>query len=85
VTELCSGMMRADGTTEQLDRAAVSKAVDTLAARGLRVLATAVSVEATPAGLRAEALDGHFVLSGLQEMLDPPRQAVTLALGSVLR
>lgn len=53
VTELCSGMMRADGTTEQLDRAAVSKAVDILAARGLRVLANTVSIEATPAGFHS--------------------------------
>ena len=48
VTQLCSGWMRADGTVEPLDRDRVAAAVDALAARGLRVLATAVADDLDP-------------------------------------
>lgn len=82
VSELCSGWMRADGTVEPLDRAAVARAVETLAATGLRVLATAVAPHATVAGFNADDLEGHFVLCGLQAMLDPPRRDVTSAIAA---
>ena len=82
VTDLCSGWMRADGTVEPLDRVAVAEAVVALAARGLRVLATAVAPQATPAGFTVEGLDGHLVLCGLQAMLDPPRPAATSAIAA---
>jgi len=82
VSELCSGWMRADGTVEPLDRAAVGLAVDAMAARGLRVLATAVALDAAPDGFTAEGLDGHLVLCGLQAMLDPPRSAAATAIAA---
>lgn len=82
VVELCSGWMRADGTVEPMDRAAVDAAVDVLARRGLRVLATAVSLEADPDDFTADGLRHDFVLVGLQAMLDPPRQAATSAIAA---
>ncbi len=82
VVELCSGWMRADGAIEPLDRAAVADAVDDLAARGLRVLATAVAPRFSPPDFTADGLTGHFVLSGLQAMLDPPRESVTSAIAA---
>ena len=82
VTELCSGWMRADGTVEPLDGVVVAQAVDALAARGLRVLATAVAPQTTAAGFAAEGLPASLVLTGLQAMLDPPRQSVTSAIAA---
>ncbi|MEO5654074.1 MAG: HAD-IC family P-type ATPase [Marmoricola sp.] len=82
VTELCSGWMRADGTVETLNRAAVVEAVAALAARGLRVLATAVDPQANPTDFTAEGLDGHLVLCGLQAMLDPPRPAASTSIAA---
>ena len=82
VTELCSGWMRTDGSVEPMDRAAVAAAVDDMAADGLRVLATAVALEMDPADFTTERLDHHFVLVGLQAMLDPPRQSVTSAIAA---
>ncbi|GAA0975978.1 HAD-IC family P-type ATPase [Nocardioides aquaticus] len=85
VAALCDLQMRADGTTEPLDHAALSQAVDDLAARGLRVLATAVDVDGsavdfTPADLHRTDL----VLTGLQAMLDPPRPAAAAAIAACL-
>ena len=82
VTELCAGWMRADGTVEPLDRAAVADAVDRLAARGLRVLATGVACDLTPDGFTGDGLHGVVVFTGLQAMLDPPRPAVTAAIAA---
>ncbi|RYC13437.1 HAD family hydrolase [Nocardioides zhouii] len=82
VTELCSGWMMADGTVEPLDRSRVEEAVGALAARGLRVLATAVAAEIDPADFTADGLDQRLVLTGLQAMLDPPRASVTSAIAA---
>lgn len=82
VTELCEQWMRADGTLEPLDRPAVVDAVHRLAARGLRVLATGVVLDAAPDDFTAEGLHGRVVLTGLQAMLDPPRPAVTTAIAA---
>ncbi len=82
VTSLCTGWMRADGTVETLDHAVAAEAVVALAARGLRVLATAVALPATSAGFTTEGLDGHLVLCGLQAMLDPARPAATSAIAA---
>ncbi len=82
VTGLCTHWMRADGTAEPLDRAAVAAAVDRLAARGLRVLATGMAREVTPDDFTADGLHGHVVLTGLQAMLDPPRPAVVSAIAA---
>lgn len=82
VTELCSGWIRADGTVEPMDREAVDKAVDALAARGLRVLATAVALDMRPDDFTTEELTDRFALTGLQAMLDPPRQSVAAAIAA---
>lgn len=82
VAELCSGWMRADGTIEPVDRDVVHEAVHALAARGLRVLATAVALEMEPADFTTDGLHRRFVLAGLQAMQDPPREAVTSAIAA---
>ena len=85
VVELCSSWMRADGTTEPLDLPTVAEAVDSMAARGLRVLATAVALGATPDDFSADGLGGELVLTGLQAMLDPPRPAAAAAIAACHR
>ncbi len=82
VAQLCSGWMRADGTVEPLDQARVAEAVDALATRGLRVLATAVADDADPAGFTTDDVERRFVLTGLQAMLDPPRGPATSAIAA---
>ncbi len=82
VAELCSGWMRADGSVEPLDHHRVVEAVDTLAARGLRVLATAVAHDVDPAHFTTDDIEHRFVLTGLQAMLDPPRQSATTAIAA---
>ena len=82
VASLCSGWMRADGTVETLDHDVITEAVVGLAARGLRVLATAVAAQVPPGGFTSEALEGHLVLCGLQAMLDPPRPAAPSAIAA---
>lgn len=80
VVELCSGWMLADGTVEPLDRARVAGAVDDLAGRGLRVLATAVAFDLEADDFTTAGLDQHLVLTGLQAMMDPPRPSVVAAI-----
>ncbi len=82
MAELCSGWMRADGTVEALDRARVAEAVDALATRGLRVLATAVAEDVSPAAFTTDGIERRFVLTGLQAMLDPPRGSATAAIAA---
>ncbi|MGB1225572.1 MAG: HAD-IC family P-type ATPase, partial [Mycobacterium sp.] len=77
--ELCSTQMRADGSPEPLDRSVALQAVERLAAKGLRVLATGVRVPADPVDFTEEGLLGAVTLTGLQGMLDPPRAAATAA------
>ncbi|MGB3233047.1 MAG: cation-transporting P-type ATPase, partial [Mycobacterium sp.] len=76
---LCSTQMRADGAIEPINGPAVLDAVESLAAKGLRVLATGVRTTADPADFSEEALPGAVTLTGLQAMLDPPRAAATPA------
>ncbi|GAB2748933.1 cation-transporting P-type ATPase [Nocardioides pakistanensis] len=79
VLELCSAQMAADGTREPLDRDTVLRAAERLAARGMRVLATAVDRSVEPAGtLTHDALAG-MTFTGLQAMLDPPRDTAAAA------
>lgn len=82
VIDLCPNWMRDDGTVEPLDRAAVTETVDRLAAKGLRVLATAVAPAMTRDQFSDEGLKGELVLCGLQAMLDPPRPAATAAIAA---
>ncbi len=78
VLQLCDRVMLTDGTTAPTDHDALLAAADELASQGLRVLATAVLLEAKVSTLRAGLPDG-LVLTGLQAMLDPPRSAAAAA------
>ena len=73
--ELCDSQMGADGIPMPLDRAAVLAEVDRLAGEGLRVLAAGVCTDVDPACLDEQALSCGVILTGLQAMLDPPRDA----------
>jgi cation-transporting ATPase F len=82
VADLCTGQMAADGSTRPLDRAALFNATEDLAARGLRVLATAIRPSADPDLFGEQELPGDLVLTGLQAMLDPPRSAAITAVSA---
>ncbi|WP_007023694.1 HAD-IC family P-type ATPase [Saccharomonospora iraqiensis] len=88
VLELCDAQLDRDGTVRPLDTAAVRRAADDRAGRGMRVLATAARWESGPgdtevrdtdaageAALGTEIPPGSLVLTGFQAMLDPPRAA----------
>nr|MCH9729974.1 HAD-IC family P-type ATPase [Actinomycetes bacterium] len=77
--EICSAQMCADGSLQPLDRVGVLRAAERLAARGLRVLATGVHTTAEAADFTEDALPGSVALTGLQAMLDPPREAAAPA------
>jgi len=82
VLELCEGQMGADGERCPLDRSAVLAEVERLAGAGLRVLATAACLETDPARFDENALHGCLTLTGLQAMLDPPREAARAAVAA---
>lgn len=78
ILALCHAHLDDDGTAAELDAAAVQVAAAELAGRGLRVLATAMGVLHDGADFD-NGLDGRLVLTGLQAMHDPPREAATAA------
>ncbi|MBF6241788.1 cation-transporting P-type ATPase [Nocardia otitidiscaviarum] len=82
ILDLCSTALRADGTTAPLDRDTVRTAADELAARGLRVLATAVRPTAAPAEFTVDSLAAGLIFTGLHAMHDPARSAVPAAVES---
>lgn len=76
--------MTEDGTTEPLDEPAVLAAAERFAARGLRVLATAVQRDPGEDALDQvmhEEVTG-LVFTGLQAMIDPPRSTAAAAVRS---
>jgi cation-transporting ATPase F len=83
ILELCDRQMAADGTLQPVDRNAVLRTADELAGQGLRVLATALRRpplnEVDPDRFGEDHLPADMVLTGLQAMLDPPRDAATAA------
>ncbi len=83
ILELCDTQMAADGTLQPVDRDAVLGAAEELAGQGLRVLATALRRpplnEVDPDLFGEDHLPASMVLTGLQAMLDPPRDAATAA------
>ncbi|CAN5462476.1 cation-transporting P-type ATPase [soil metagenome] len=79
ILQLCADQMGADGSRQPIDRPVVLQAVEQLAAQGLRVLATGVRQSASPEDFTENALPGTVTLTGLQAMLDPPRDAATSA------
>ncbi len=74
--ERCADALGEDGTLVALDRAAVHRAAETMAARGLRVLGLARRhVGAHHAKLEHAHVADGFTFLGLQGMMDPPRPA----------
>ena len=71
----CAAQMSGDGSSRPLEEDAVHAAAERLAAGGMRVLATAVAFDPGPDALEDLAAGrGHgLVLTGLQAMMDPPR------------
>ncbi|MGB7819053.1 MAG: cation-transporting P-type ATPase [Ornithinibacter sp.] len=77
VIALCSAQLDGEGAVQPLDRKAAIDAADRLASGGLRVLATAATLDPPGGEFDEGGLPGTVVLTGLQAMLDPPRQAAT--------
>jgi Ca2+-transporting ATPase len=77
ILSMCRRALAADGGHVDLDTDAVHAAANTLAERGLRVLAFATrDWPGDPASLSADAVqqaEGGLVFLGLQGMMDPPR------------
>ena len=70
ILDRCSAVMGAD----TLDKAAVLRIADDMAARGLRVLAFAMKpVSAEQKHLKHGDVTGELIFTGLQGMIDPPR------------
>jgi cation-transporting ATPase F len=80
--DLCGAQLDADGSVLPLDRRAALDAAGDLAARGLRVLATAMRPAAGMDEFGEDVLPGSLVLTGVQAMLDPPRAAATAAVAA---
>jgi cation-transporting ATPase F len=80
--ELCDTQMSIDGTNRRLDRPAVLTAAERLADEGLRVLAMGVCIGFDPANFGEDAVRGCLTLTGLQAMLDPPREAARAAVSA---
>ncbi len=80
--ELCDTQMGVDGVTRRLDRQAVLAEVERLAGKGLRVLATGVCTDIDPDGFDELSVRGRITLTGLQAMLDPPRDAARKAVAA---
>ncbi len=80
--DLCDSQMGGDGSARPLDRFAVLAEVDRLANDGLRVLAMGVCLNSGPDGFDEEAVRGRITLTGLQAMLDPPRDAARSAVAA---
>jgi len=79
----CSRQLRADGTSEPLDRAAIEAALAAMAREGERVLAFAIgSAGAGQAELRPSHLDAGLDFLGLQGMRDPPRPEALAAVAA---
>ena len=74
VLERCADALTGDGVPVPLDDQAVHVAVESLAARGLRVLALArKQLPADAVALGHEDVASGLTLLGLQGMIDPPR------------
>ena len=86
IVDLCDAQLDAAGRRTFLDKGAVLEAAAGLAARGLRVLATAMTE--VPGGFvlaPAEQRLPPLSLTGLQAMLDPPRPEAIAAVAACQR
>ncbi|HSE07860.1 MAG TPA: cation-transporting P-type ATPase [Nocardioidaceae bacterium] len=81
VLDLCDAQMEPDGALRPLDRSAALEAAHHLADQGMRVLATAVMLDAPSECLDTLEADdsGPLSFTGLQAMLDPPRATAAAA------
>ena len=75
VIAMCVSELGADGDVRPVDRAAALRVTEQLAADGLRVLGTAYARVDGAEAVGEQALEGRLILTGLQAMLDPPREA----------
>jgi magnesium-transporting ATPase (P-type) len=75
VLEMCDRQMR-HGRVEPLDRESIARAVEEMAAKGLRVLAFAHRPLPADAAPVVPSEPRHLVFTGLQGMVDPPRDGV---------
>jgi magnesium-transporting ATPase (P-type) len=82
VLDRCAAVMDADGAPRELDRAAVSRTAEDMAAKGLRVLALALRAAAPDKGTLEHGDLADMVFLGLQGMLDPPRPEATAAVAT---
>ncbi len=82
VVRLCGAEMDRHGSSRPLDLDRAAAAAATLAAGGLRVLATAMARAGATDGLDETALGATLVLTGLQAMQDPPRPAAAAAIAA---
>ena len=82
IVDLCDTQMDAAGARQPLDRGRVLSAAQTMAASGLRVLATAQSSRDDAGELNEDQLPGSLAFTGLQGMLDPPRAAAIAAVAA---
>ena len=80
--DLCGDQMGDDGSPRPIDRGAVLAEVDRLAGDGLRVLAMGVCTDADAGRFDEESIPGRVTLTGLQAMLDPPRDAARSAVAA---
>ncbi len=72
--ERCATALQADGTEAHLDKEAIQRLADEMAAQGLRVLALARRrVPAEQRHLTHNDVAGGLTFLGLQGMIDPPR------------
>ena len=86
VLDLCAFQMDGKGGTAPVHHHAALTAAHALADTGLRVLATAILYLPVPGSpLTATALRGRMTLTGLQAMLDPPREAAASAVHACQR
>jgi Ca2+-transporting ATPase len=81
VLERCDKSLGSDGNETALDKAAVKKAAETMAAEGLRVLAFAMK-RLDHDKLKMEDVDSGLTFLGVQAIIDPPRQEATVAVGN---
>jgi len=82
IVDLCGTQMDRAGEPQPLDRDRILSAVESMAAEGFRVLATAMSPVDDTAEINEELQSGELVFTGLQALLDPPRAAATAAVAA---
>ncbi|MBE3074423.1 MAG: HAD-IC family P-type ATPase [Actinobacteria bacterium] len=82
IVDLCGTQMDPVGAPQPLDRDRILSAVESLAADGFRVLATAMLPVDDTAEFDEEVLAGALLFTGLQALLDPPRAAATAAVAA---